>query len=328
MSASSVRRPRVCIVTPYLADANNGNWHTAARWARLLRPIFSVRVQQRWDGRPCDVLIALHAGRSAASINAFANDCPGRALVVVLTGTDLYGGIDAAVRHSLDLATRLVVINELGSGALPARWRAKTDLVLPSARPLARLEPRRRTFDVAVVGHLRAVKDPLLPMRIARRLPADSRLRFLHAGKALESRWSRAARVTAAATEHYRWLGAVPAAAARTLMRRAQLLFHPSRNEGGATVIVEALQSGIPVIASSCEGNVGLLGADYPGLFPVGDIGSARALLLRAEREPAFRRQLGAAARRRTRRFSPAREREALCRLVHNALKNNAAGDS
>jgi putative glycosyltransferase (TIGR04348 family) len=328
MPASSVRRPRVCIVTPYLAGANNGNWHTSARWARLLRPAFHVRVRKHWDGRPCDALIALHAGRSAASIRAFARACPGRALVVVLTGTDLYGGVDAAVRQSLNLATRLVVLNERGFSALPARWRAKTRLVLPSARPLARLASRQRTFDVAVVGHLRAVKDPLLPMRIARCLPADSRIRFLHAGRALESRWSRAAHAAAAATEHYRWLGAVPSTAARALMRRAQLLFHPSRNEGGATVIVEALQSGVPVIASACEGNVGLLGADYPGLFPVGDMESARALLLRAEREPAYRRQLVAAARRRTRLFSPAREAESLRRLVHNALKDTASGDS
>ncbi len=105
-----------------------------------------------------------------------------RALVVVLTGTDLYGGIDATARRSLDLATRLVVLNELGIDALPARWRPKAELILPSAAALARLAPRRRTFDVAVVGHLRAVKDPRLPMNIARHLPQDSRIRFLHAG--------------------------------------------------------------------------------------------------------------------------------------------------
>ena len=29
-------KPRVCIVTPGTAEANNGNWHTAARWQRLL----------------------------------------------------------------------------------------------------------------------------------------------------------------------------------------------------------------------------------------------------------------------------------------------------
>ncbi len=318
-----VRRTSVCIVTPYLADANNGNWHTASRWARLLRPAFRVQVATAWNGRPFDALIALHAGRSAASIDAFARAHPDRALLVVLTGTDLYGGLDATARRSLGLASRLVVLNELGRDALPARWRSKAHVVLPSATPLTPLAPRHRTFDVAVVGHLRAVKDPRLPMRLARALPDHSRIRVLHAGMALERGWSRAAQSTARATDHYRWLGGVSGAEARALIRRARVLLHPSKEEGGATVIVEALQSGTPVIASDCAGNVGLLGPDYPGLFPVGDVGAAKALLLRAESEPGFYRGLQAAARRRARLFAPAREGRTLRRLVHNSLENN-----
>jgi putative glycosyltransferase (TIGR04348 family) len=310
----------VCIITPYLARANNGNWHTASRWARLLRPVFRVSVRQHWDGRGCDALIALHAGRSADSIHAFARAHPGRALIVVLTGTDLYGALDAAARRSLDVATRLVVLNERGVDALPRRWRGKAEVVLPSATPLTPLPARRRTFDVAVVGHLRAVKDPRLPMRLARRLPAESRLRLLHAGKALEPGWSRAARATARSTPHYRWLGGLPAPEARALIRRSPLLLHPSRDEGGATAIVEALQSGRAVIASDCDGNVGLLGTRYPGLFPVGDMEAARALLLRAENEPRFLQRLLVAARRRARLFTPAREGRSLRRLVHNAV--------
>ena len=282
-----------------------------------------MRVQQQWDGGACDALIALHAGRSAASIHAFAREHPGRALIVVLTGTDLYGNLDSSTRRSLGLATRLVVLNELGRRALPRQWRAKCDLVLPSATPLAPLAQRRRTFDVAVVGHLRAVKDPRLPMWIARRLPDASSIRFLHAGNALERGWSRAARATARSTRRYQWLGGVPTAAARALIRRSRVLLHPSKDEGGATVIVEALQSGTPVIASDCAGNLGLLGTEYPGLFPVGDIDAAMSLLLRAENEPAFCRRLIAASRRRARLFTPEREGRTLRRLVHNSIKHN-----
>lgn len=314
-------RPTVCIVTPYLADANNGNWHTAARWARLLRPAFRVQVTSHWSGTPADALIALHAGRSAAAIEAFARTHPDRALIVVLTGTDLYGGLDATVRRSLDLASRVVVLNELGLPAVPARWRSKVHVVLPSAVPLPPLAPRRRTFDVAVVGHLRAVKDPRLAMRVVRGLPEHSRLRVLQAGSALERGLSLAARSTERATDRYRWLGGVSGAEARALIRRARVLLHPSREEGGATVIVEALQSGTPVIASDCAGNVGLLGPDYPGLFAVGDVDAARALLLRAEGDTAFLRRLLAAARRRSRLFTPAREGKALRHLIHNSME-------
>jgi glycosyltransferase involved in cell wall biosynthesis len=239
----------------------------------------------------------------------------------VLTGTDLYGGLDATASRSLDLATSVAVLNELGLAAVPSRWRSKAHVVLPSATPLPPLAPRQRTFDVAVVGHLRAVKDPRLTMHVARGLPEQSEVRVLHAGSALERGWSRAARATERATDRYRWLGGVSGAEARALIRRARVLLHPSRDEGGATVIVEALQSGTLVIASACAGNVGLLGPDYPGLFPVGDVDAARALLVRAEGEPAFRRRLLATARRRSRLFTPARERNALRRLIHNSME-------
>ena len=279
-----------------------------------------MRIQKQWDERPADALIALHAGRSAASIAAFARAHPDRALIVVLTGTDLYGGLDATARRSLDLATQIVVINELAPNKLPPKWRRKTEVVLASAVPLTPLPPRARSFDVAVVGHLRAVKDPRLPMRIARRLPDTSRIRLLHAGRALERGWSRAARATARSTDHYRWLGGIPASETRKLVRRSRVLLHPSVNEGGATVIVEAVQWGTPVIASDCDGNVGLLGRDYPGLFPVGDAAAAQALLLRAEHEPRFVQRLTRAAKKRARLFTPAREGRTLRKLVHNCL--------
>lgn len=160
-------------------------------------------------------------------------------------------------------------------------------------------------------------------MRIARRLPDTSKIRLLHAGKALERGWARAARTTSRSTDHYRWLGGVPAAQARALIRRSRLLLHPSKNEGGATVIVEALQSGTPVIASDCDGNAGLLGRNYPGLFPVGDMDRAKFLLLQAENEPRFYRRLAAAAKQRARLFTPAREGRTLRRLVHNSIKLN-----
>ena len=71
-------RPQVAIVTPYMAAANNGNWHTAARWASFLRRSCRVNVEPSWHGQPCDLLIALHARRSADSIRRFADAHPDR----------------------------------------------------------------------------------------------------------------------------------------------------------------------------------------------------------------------------------------------------------
>jgi glycosyltransferase involved in cell wall biosynthesis len=41
--------------------------------------------------------------------------------------------------------------------------------------------------------------------------------------------------------------------------------------EGGAHVVMEAVMSGTPVLASRIDGNVGMLGADYAGYFDCGD---------------------------------------------------------
>jgi hypothetical protein len=106
MAAATSRpaRARITLVTPYGAAANNGNWQTASRWARMLRGPYDVRIVtpgNLTDPAP-DLMIALHARRSAPSIAAFAT-LPQRPLIVVLTGTDLYRDIDtdASARASL-----------------------------------------------------------------------------------------------------------------------------------------------------------------------------------------------------------------------------------
>src|SRR5712691_4949808 len=104
---------KIALITPAGARSRSGNRHTATRWAAMLCSLgHKVRVSVRWDGRPADVMIALHARRSHASIVQFHERFPGSPLVVVLTGTDLYKDIhvDQDARASLALADRLVVL--------------------------------------------------------------------------------------------------------------------------------------------------------------------------------------------------------------------------
>jgi len=320
-------RPTVCIVTPATRDANTGNWHTAARWARLLRPDYRVRVVQAWDGEPCDLLIALHARRSAASIAAFRAAHPHGALAVVLTGTDLYRDVpdgNADALAALDAADRLVVLQELGVQALPPQHRGKATVIFQSARALKRGQRRRTTFDVAVVGHLREEKDPMLAMHAAMTLAPGSNVRVLHAGAALEPGYAAAARRTERRTTHYHWLGELPRARARQLMRQAALLLHPSRLEGGAQVVLEAIRSGTPVIVSDADGNLGMVGRGYPGVFPVGGVHAATTLIERAATDRAFLRRLASACRARAWLFDPKVERAAVQDLARTLLHNRA----
>ncbi len=112
-----------------------------------------------------------------------------------------------------------------------------------------------------------------------------------------------------AANPRYRWHGEIAQGRLRRVYASAHLLALPSRMEGGANVISEAVVAGLPVVASRIPGSIGLLGEDYPGFYPVADTQALRALLLRAESDPAFyhRLEVDCAARRDL--FTPGRER-------------------
>lgn len=205
---------RLTLVTPNLPEARSGNFITAARYRRILERLgHRVRLTSDYTGEDCDAMIALHARRSHPSIRRFAESRTGRPLVVVLTGTDLYRDIhsDKSAQESLELASRLVVLQRMGLPELPERHRAKARVIYQSVigcTPAGR-KPSRY-FRVAVVGHMRAEKDPLRTALAARQLPRESRIRVVHAGAALEPDWCAAAEKEVAENPRYRWLGVLP----------------------------------------------------------------------------------------------------------------------
>jgi hypothetical protein len=210
------KKPHVLIVSPALADANNGNWHTASRWARFLEPVAEVKIARGWDGAPCDAMIALHARHSADAIAQLRAARPAAPIALVLTGTDVYRDIEEnkAARHSLQCASQLVVLQPDALDRLGPAERAKTRVILQSAVRLRR-GAAVRSFNLVAVGHLRDEKDPLTLMDAARRLPAATRIRIVHIGDALAPELGEAARRTMAECPHYRWFGGLPPDAAR-----------------------------------------------------------------------------------------------------------------
>lgn len=311
------------IVTPALAAANNGNWQTAKRWASLLRPDYRVQVCAEWrPGQPA-VLLALHARRSAASVQAFRAAHPTRPLVVVLTGTDLYDDIahDAQARQSLELADRLVVLQPLGVRSLPPHLRHKAVVCIQSSPARQALPKTARHLRALMVGHLRPVKSPETWFAAARALRHRPDIRLDHVGAALDPALDQAARHCMVECPNYRWLGALPHAATRRRIQQAHVLVHPSRMEGGAQVVIEAVTSGTPVLASRIDGNLGLLGEHYGGLFDWGDGAALAGLLQRCRDEPAMLPTLAAQCRMQAPLFTPAHERAVLLDLLRDVLE-------
>lgn len=315
-----MKKRKVMIVSPALAQANNGNWQTAWRWSRMLRPDFSTRIVSQWDGEDADVLIALHARRSAVSVQRWAQARGSHGLAVVLTGTDLYRDIqsDASAQRSLQLAGRLVVLQELGPMALPTALRDKTTVVFQSAPRRLALPKTTRHLRALMVGHLRDEKDPLTYVRAARRLADAPDFYLDHIGEALDAGLGQACTAAGAELRHYRWLGALAHAVTRARIQRAHVLVHASNMEGGAHVILEAVQSGTPVLASRIDGNVGMLGRDYAGYFALGDDSDLAALLRRCRDDGDFLPRLRQQCQARAKLFEPARERRLLAQLVNS----------
>jgi putative glycosyltransferase (TIGR04348 family) len=303
------------------------------RWARILRQLgHRVHIAHRYDGAAADLMIALHAWRSADSIRTFRERYPDRPLIVGLSGTDIYGYIDrdrAPVLRSLACANRLVALQELARRRVPARFRDKLRIVYQSALPVRRgRADRTDSFDVAVIGHLRDVKDPFRAAQAARRLPASSRIRIVHLGAAETPAWAAAAKAEMAINPRYVWRGDRPRADVRRLLGRARAMVLSSLSEGGANVISEAVAAGVPILATRIDGSLGLLGRGYPGYYPVGDTEALARLLIRIETDPAFLKRLKRAIARRAPLFRPAREKAEWKSLIEEVMPQSLRAET
>jgi putative glycosyltransferase (TIGR04348 family) len=311
---------RVALICPAPPRSRLGNRITALRWRKMLRELGHRAFIASDSPLPgYDAMIALHARRSAEAVRDSREMHPEKPVVVALTGTDLYRDIhhDLSAQRSLRLADRLIVLHSGAVRELPPTLRRKVVLVPQSAPPVRRKPPpAQRTFDVAVVGHLRKEKDPLRTALAARLLPVDSRIRVLHAGKALSEQMRRAALREQRENPRYRWLGELPRWQARALIARSRLLAITSQMEGGANVLSEALAAGTPVIASRIPAMEAILGRSYPGLFAFASTAALARLLARAEREAGMLRELGVRCAERRGLVSPGREKAALRALL------------
>jgi putative glycosyltransferase (TIGR04348 family) len=304
---------RICVVTPTPPRSHHGNGVTARRWAAILRSLgHAVAVRQCFDGEQVDLLVAVHARKSAPAVRrARAAGVP---VVLALAGTDLYPNLaSAGVELSvLDCADRLVVLQPRGVDQLPARLRDRVRVIYQSAPALPAGQPASGTFDVVLLAHLRPVKDPLLPARAARPLPASSRVRGRHAGAVLDAALGERAAAEDRVNPRYDWVGELGQTEAGELLAASRLLVHPSVHEGGANVVSEALAAGVPIVASCIPGTVGILGPDYPGYFPGGNAGALADLLDAAEtNRGGFHDALCRACAARRPLTDPARERAA-----------------
>jgi len=306
---------KIALVTPAGPGTRNGNRHTALRWAAFLRAAgHRVSVSTEETSSAADLMLALHARRSHASIRSFAI---GKPLVVALTGTDIYRDMRTSkeAQESLELAHRLVVLQPKAAEELAARLRKKVRVVVQSSATLLRHRPVAKSFRVCVIGHLREEKDPLRTLSALKFIPAGVPLEVVHLGAALDREL-----VPRTNDPRYRWLGSVPHAQALRWLASSHVMVISSRMEGGANVVCEALRIGVPVLASRIPGNVGLLGAGYRGYFPVEDQRALARLVTRAAVDRAFYGTLKSQIAKLRPMVAPRAEARALLAVIRDAI--------
>ena len=306
---------KINIITPAKKFSKNGNRTTATRWASILRNLgHKVDITVNYNGQKIDLMIALHAWRSAGSISDYKKISPNGPLIVTLTGTDINSYIHSdpsRTINSMEHADFLICLHDLAADIIPSKFQEKLRVIYQSAiASNKKKNPSKTHFDICLIGHLRDVKDPLIGALAIRNLPKNSRLRLIHLGKAHNKTWEKKALAEMRRNPRYLWKGEKAGWEVRKEFSKTNLMLISSKSEGGANVISEALVAGVPVVASRINGNVGMLGANYLGYYPVGDKNSLGNLLFKCESDSSFLSKLVKSCRDRSRLFNISEEKE------------------
>ena len=214
---------------------------------------------------------------------------------------------EAAFVATVSHDNRRLILAECGDGAAAKVHvvRAGVDTTLfapPDARP-----PGGDTLRIACVGTLHEVKGQAHLVEACRLLTRDGvAVTCRLVGDGPDRRDLEAAIAAAGLAGRVVLAGPLTRAAVADELRRADVLVAPSvptregRREGIPVVLMEAMSSGLPVVASAISGIPELVEDGVSGLLvPPSDAAAIAAALRRLAADPPLRDRLGRAARRR-----------------------------
>jgi glycosyltransferase involved in cell wall biosynthesis len=310
----------ILVSSAYPLSSPKGNSITAKRIASLLSSAGHIAEAINTDMPPAaDVMIALHATKALAASRRFKTQSPNSKLIIYLTGTDLYKDQptnNPEFFEALSLADTLVISQPASLDSIPNCYKAKTSLVPASVLlPAVQHVSPPPSPSIALVGHLRPVKNPFLMNQALAQLSALD----VHAytlGAALEpnminevNRWQKE-------DSRFKWLDDVAHAKTLSWMSQVNFTLNTSHSEGGSNAVTESIMLGTPVLASSIEGNVGLLGRNYLGYFEPGCSEELAKLINRALTDQDFSNDLALQIKELQPRFSAQKETDGWLSII------------
>jgi len=166
--------------------------------------------------------------------------------------------------------------------------------------PVTRHRPPR----VAYVSNFRSIKAPEVAARIFADLRQQLRAEFWLIGDGEHMPRLKQIITENRLTSDCRYFGLSDSVA--DILRRADICIVPSREESFGLAALEAMASGLPVIASDVGGLPELIGPTRAGLtFPVGDYRCASKLLQCVLADPGLYQNMSRASVARARTFNP-----------------------
>jgi glycosyltransferase involved in cell wall biosynthesis len=161
---------------------------------------------------------------------------------------------------------------------------------------------RSEACQIKAVGNIRRVKGhDVLLQATASILPSHPEAFFTIAGAVLDPAYMKELETFASThrvAEHVRFAG--PVQDVQKFLGTADIFVMPSRNEGFSNAIVEAMASGLPVVATDVGGNAEAVVHGVTGLIVPSDDPAALASALKdLVVDPDLRARMGSAARAR-----------------------------
>ena len=319
---------RILISTPYLPNSQNGNSVSGRR----IRNIFSKlgheaklrSVSELTKTIPAaDLLLALNAKKSSNIPSRFKQQNPDKILAVLLTGTDLHLHLDqrtpeaVIVIENMSIADAIVVAQPASLASIPNEFSDKT-FVVPKSMDFDVLEycptPNDKPLSVVSAFHFRELKNPDQLVRIAMQTGAELNLNFF--GRVGNSNEEQLFLERTSENENLSWHGELRRIEFLKRLAEAHVFLNTSLVEGGSNAVLEAMQIGVPVLATKIAGNIGMLGEDYPGYFEPDNDNELLALLEKCKNK-SFRGELSSFIKNQTSRFSYACEKNAWQDLIN-----------